>query len=51
MFSKISPKFTKNQKSFNDIDILEDTKMLHFSTFSEISRSYVGFTDSDIVTA
>ena len=30
---------------------MEDTKMSRFSDFPEISGSYVGFTDSDTVTA
>ena len=47
VFLKTSPKFLKTKNYFNEIDIFEDTKMLRFPTFSEVSRSDVGFTDRD----
>ena len=41
----------KTKSHFNEIYILEDTKMSCFPIFPEISRSEVRLTDSDSVTA
>ena len=44
---KASSNSQKTKSDFNEIDILEDTKMSLFHTFSEMPRYYVDFTDSD----
>ena len=56
LISNFSPKCSRNsskiKRRFNEIDIFSRTPKCHvFPTFSEMSRSDVGFTDSDSVTA
>ena len=48
---KLFEKSSKIKCDFNEIDILEDSKMSSFSDFVEIARSFLSFTDSDMVTA